>query len=56
MNGNNEWIENRVAEMLRDLRRSGFFDAAIAEAQHLHRTQGYVWDVALAIAWSYWAR
>ena len=56
MNGNSEWIEKRVEQLLKDLRRSGFWDAGIAEAQHLQRTYGYQWDVALAIACEYWCR
>ena len=54
MTGSNDWIEKQVAKMLRDLRRSGFWDSGIAEARHLHRTYGYQWDVALKIACDYW--
>lgn len=56
MNGNNEWLENKVAQMLRDMRRSGFWESAIEEARHLQRTYGYTWDVALKISHDYWCR
>jgi hypothetical protein len=56
MNGNSEWIENKVAAMLADLRRSGFWDNGIDEARHLQRTYGYVWDVALKISCDYWCK
>ncbi len=54
MESRNEWIENKVAAMLRDIRRSGFWDSAIDEARHLQRTFGYTWDVALKISHDYW--
>lgn len=54
MTGNSEWIEKRVAAMLADLRRSGFFQAGIDDARDLQRRYGYVWDVALAISCNYW--
>lgn len=54
MTGDNDWIERRVAELLANLRRSGFFQAGIDEARHLQREYGYVWDVALAISCNYW--
>ncbi len=52
----NEWIENKVAEMLRELRRSGFWDSGIDEARYLQRKFGYAWDVALKISCDYWCR
>jgi len=51
----NEWIEKKVAELLRKLRRSGFWESGIDEARHLQRTYGYAWDVALKISCDYWA-
>jgi hypothetical protein len=56
MNGNNEWLEKKVDEMLADLRRSEFWDSGIDEARHLQRTYGYVWDVALKISCDYWCK
>jgi hypothetical protein len=56
MNGTSDFLENKVAEMLRDMRRSGFWDSAIEEARHLQRTYGYAWDVALKISHDYWCR
>ena len=54
MNGDKEWIEKKVAAMLADLRRSGFFESGIDEARHLQRQYGYAWDVALKISCNYW--
>ena len=56
MNGNNEWLEKKVDEMLLAMRRSGFWESAIEEAHHLQRTYGYTWDVALKISHDYWCR
>ena len=56
MTSNNEWIEKKVAQMLADLRRSGFWDSGIDEARHLQRTYGYAWDVALKISCDYWCK
>ena len=53
---NNEWIEKKVASLLRDLRRSGFWDSGIEEARRLRREFGYQWDVALKISCDYWCR
>jgi hypothetical protein len=54
MNGDKEWIEKKVAAMLADLRRSGFFQSGIDDARDLQRRYGYAWDVALAISCNYW--
>jgi hypothetical protein len=54
MTGNNEWIEKRATQRLRDLRRGGLWDSVIEEARHLHRTYGHMWDVALKISCDYW--
>lgn len=54
MSGSNEWIEKKVAQMLREMRRSGFWQSAIEEAKHLQQTYGYAWDVALKISHDYW--
>lgn len=56
MTSDNEWIEKKVAQMLRDLRRSGFWDSGIDEARYLQRTYGYAWDVALKISCDYWCK
>ena len=56
MNGRNKWLEQRCDEMLKAMRRCGFWDSAIAEARHLHVTYGYAWDVALKISHDYWCR
>jgi hypothetical protein len=57
---NKAWIERKVAKMLRDLRRSGHWEAGIEEARYLCREFGYQWDVALKISCdyycSYWLR
>jgi len=52
----NDWIEKRVDEMLKALRRSGYFTQGIEEARYQHRQHGYAWDVALKIACDYWCR
>ena len=56
MNGTSSFLENKVAEMLKDMRRCGFWDSAIDEARYLRRTYGYAWDVALKISHDYWCR
>lgn len=50
----NEWIEKKVAQLLRDLRRSGFFENGIADAKNLQAEYEYAWDVALKISCNYW--
>lgn len=50
------YLEDRVSQLLASLKRSGFWESGIAEAQYLHREKGYVWDVALAISCEYWCR
>ena len=50
----NEWIENKVAKMLADLRISGFFNQGIEDALILQRAHGYTWDVALKLSCDYW--
>ena len=50
-----DWIEQKTAELLRIAKRSGYFAEVIADAKHF-QSEGYVWDVALAIACEYWAR
>lgn len=55
MTGNkNIWIEEKVAEMLKNLDRSGFFDCGIRDALHIQAERDYTWDVALKIACDYW--
>jgi hypothetical protein len=54
MPADNEWIEKKVARMLKDLRASGFFDSGIEEAISLQKVHGYAWDVALKISCNYW--
>lgn len=54
MTGSGDFIERKVAQMLRDLRRSGFFQSGIEDARHLQAQHGYAWDVALAISCNYW--
>lgn len=51
---NNQWIENKVEEMLKALRRSGFFDQGIESAKSFQAEYGYEWDVALKISCDYW--
>ena len=50
----NIWIEQKVAEMLKALRRSGFFDQGINDARHFQSQYGYTWDVALKMSCNYW--
>lgn len=50
------YLEDLVAGLLAKLKRSGFWDSGIAEAQYLHCHKGYAWDVALSISCEYWCR
>ena len=49
-------IEIITTELLTKAKRSGYFAECIADAEWLQESEGYVWDVALAIAVKYWAR
>lgn len=48
-----DWIERQTAKLLAKAKRSGYFREVIQDAKHFE-SQGYVWDVALAIACGYW--
>lgn len=48
-----DWIEAKTAAMLAAAKRSPFFSSVIGDAKHF-ASQGYVWDVALAISCGYW--
>jgi hypothetical protein len=48
-----DWIETQTAILLQRAKRSGYFANVIADANHFE-SEGYVWDVALAIACNYW--
>ena len=48
-----DWIEAKTAELLAAGRRSGCLAQMIRDAEWFAR-DGYVWDVALAIAAEYW--
>lgn len=48
-----DWIETKTAALLAAAKRSGFFDCVIADARAF-AAQGFAWDVALAMACTYW--
>ncbi len=48
-----DYLENKVANLLASAKRSGYFSEVIADAKHI-QSEGYVWDVALAISCGYW--
>jgi hypothetical protein len=48
-----DWIEAQTAKLLATAKRSGYFREVIQDAKHFE-SQGYVWDVALAMACGYW--
>ena len=50
-----DWVEAKTAELLAAAKRSGFFKDAIADAKHFE-SEGYAWDVALAISCEFWCR
>ena len=49
------FIERKTAALLAAAKRSGFFGDVIDDAKRLE-SEGYAWDVALAIACEYWCR
>lgn len=49
------WVERKTAELLAKAKRSGFFRDVISDAEHF-ASEGYAWDVALAMSCEYWCR
>ncbi len=49
-----DWIEKKTAELLASAKRSGYFSDVIDDAKWLADSEGYAWDVALAISCKYW--
>ena len=48
-----DWIETRTAQMLAAAKSLGFLVDVVRDAKHF-ASQGYMWDVALAMACDYW--
>lgn len=51
-----DFIETRIAALIRAAKRSGYFADVIDDAKHFHENDGYAWDVALAMSCEYWCR
>lgn len=49
-----DWVEIKTAQLLAAGRRSGYFQDMIADTERF-ADEGFVWDVALAMAAAYWA-
>lgn len=48
------WIETKTAELIDAIKRSPYAKDCFADARQFAEEDGYVMDVALAIAWRYW--
>ena len=48
-----DFIETKTAELLATAKKCGYFTDVLIDARRLKK-EGYVWDVALAIAVKYW--
>ena len=53
MEATRDWEETKTTQLLVAAKQSGFFSDVISDAKEFE-SEGYVWDVALAMSCKYW--